>query len=364
MSAHRYAQLMVGAALLVLVAPLLADKATEAKIKALAAALDAKPDNARVRNELVRLCTVELDDPSRAATYLGDGVDAAFAKYVPAAAKGTDQAPELACMELGDWYRSLAGDASPKAKDAMLRRARAYYQRFLDLHEAENLKRSQATLALDKVNEALGKKPGSAAVAPAGSKLPTGQWVDLLAMVDIKKDCISPQPRGLWQRQGKTLVCLPPRFSTTDIALPVAVDGSYELQVKLIRRTVDGFVSVFLPVGSRTARVHLDNDSISGLRKPITRRSDPPDGMGKHLSFEANRVYTVDVRVTVQGDDVEITANIDGKPFVRWRCPQTKLGGSLQRMKGCVGLGAYRSTTIFGMARLRMIKGTAQAMRP
>jgi formylglycine-generating enzyme required for sulfatase activity len=77
---------------------------------------------------------------------------------VPAAAKPIEQAPELACNELGDWYHGLADQATaPASKGAMLRRAKAYYRQFLDLHKADDLARAGATLMLKKVGDALAK---------------------------------------------------------------------------------------------------------------------------------------------------------------------------------------------------------------
>jgi formylglycine-generating enzyme required for sulfatase activity len=130
----------------------------EKQIAALKAKLDANPKDAASRKELVRLYLVEMDNPAEAAKFIDEGLDDATRKYVLAAAKPVADAPEAACTELGDWYKGLADQAATHAsKGAMLRRAQAYYQRFLVLHTATDLGRTAATLTLKKIDDALAK---------------------------------------------------------------------------------------------------------------------------------------------------------------------------------------------------------------
>ncbi|MFO8015235.1 MAG: hypothetical protein R6X20_18280 [Phycisphaerae bacterium] len=128
---------------------------THRDIRDMKALLDRDPDNAAARGKLVRLCLVHLDDPSRAAEHLKGVEDEALAKYVPAAAKGIEAAPELACLQLGDWYRTLGETAPAPFRRAMFDRSKAYYARFLSLHAAEDLDRTSAELALRKIDAAI-----------------------------------------------------------------------------------------------------------------------------------------------------------------------------------------------------------------
>jgi len=129
----------------------------EKQIEAIQAKLDANPKDEASRKELVRLWLVEMDNPAEAAKFLDESLDDVTRKYVPAAAKPIEDAPEVACMELGDWYKGLADQAAPASKVAMLRRARGYYQRFLELHPPEDLGRTAATLSLKRIEDALAK---------------------------------------------------------------------------------------------------------------------------------------------------------------------------------------------------------------
>ncbi|HUU11042.1 MAG TPA: hypothetical protein VM431_10965 [Phycisphaerae bacterium] len=151
------------AALQAQLAALGARQKIEKEIAALKAKLEKDPQDAASRKEIVRLCLVEMDDPAEAAKFIDETLDGATRKYVPAAAKPPEEAPELACKELGDWYHGLADQATaPATKSAMLERARAYYERFVDLHQADDLARTGAALMLKKIEDALAK------LGPAG----------------------------------------------------------------------------------------------------------------------------------------------------------------------------------------------------
>ena len=142
---------------------LLPQQKIEKQIAALKAKLDADPKDEASRKEIVRLCLVEMDNPAEAAKFVNDSLDEPTRKYVPAAAKPLEEAPEAACKDLGEWYRGLADQASaPAGKGAMLRRAQGYYQRFLDIHKAEDVARGAATLTLKKIEDALAKLDSAA----------------------------------------------------------------------------------------------------------------------------------------------------------------------------------------------------------
>lgn len=157
---------------------------TSREIDGLKNQLAANPQNPAVREKLVRLYLVDLDSPAVAAKYVDGVEEAGLRKYVPAAARPIESAPELACMELGEWYRTLGESASPAAKAAMFARAQAYYRRFLSTHTAQDMDRMKASLALKKVEADLAKLPAApAAAAPleAVGPVPTPQqlaWHD------------------------------------------------------------------------------------------------------------------------------------------------------------------------------------------
>jgi len=158
------------------------------QIAAIQAKLDAKPKDEASRKELVRLWLVEMDNPAEAAKFLDESLDEVTRKYVPAAAKPIEDAPEVACMELGDWYKGLADQAAPASKGAMLRRAQRYYERFLKLHPAADLGRTVATLTLNRIEDALAKL----VPAPEPKSGPTTLTLDLGESVTMTLVLIRP----------------------------------------------------------------------------------------------------------------------------------------------------------------------------
>lgn len=338
------------------------------KIAGLRARLESAPTEAAVRAELVRTILVDLDDPAEAAKFTDASLDAAWQKYVPAAARGTEETPELACQELGDWYRGLADPAAPAAKPAMLGRARAYYGRFLALHKTEDVARAQVTLAMRKLDESVAPEPprtGPAAKTPpaAGDALPAGQLIDVLKYVDTSKDPTTGSLPVGWQRQGATIVCTNPGYGSSRLAIPIMPEGNYELQVRFALGHSHGDVGIFLPAGAGSVMLQIDGSGPSGLEY-VNGSSAYSNGTGTNTTLAINRIYTVDIRVTLTGDQAEILAALDSKPLLRWQGPQTALSPYYAMDRRCLGLYAYYTTATFGSMRLKMLSGEARLYKP
>jgi hypothetical protein len=93
------------------------------------------PDNVETRTKLVRTLLTVLDDPATAAGHVNDDLDQKFQAYVPLAVKAISDVPAEGCKSLAQWYRKeLARSVLPIVKYRMLKRARAYYQRAIELH--------------------------------------------------------------------------------------------------------------------------------------------------------------------------------------------------------------------------------------
>jgi len=166
------------------------------------------------------------------------GFDTALAAADLLAAKGVEAAPELACVELGDWYRDLAtAAAGALAKSPMLVRARAYYDRFLSLHTSADIDRSKVELALRKVEDDL---------KALGVPTDRAAWIDLLKLVDTSKDTAA----GQWTRTDAGVTIVPSLNSR--LMLPAALAGDYELELKFVRTGGDAVCATF-PAGSAAA---------------------------------------------------------------------------------------------------------------
>jgi len=351
---------------------------TERDIENMKALIAREPENTAAREKLVRLHLVNLDDPAAAAKHLEGVEDSGLKKYVPAVGKGVAAAPELACVELGDWYRTLGETAQAPARRAMFARAKAYYQRFLSLHEAEDLERTTATLALKKVEtnlsqlapaEAPAKATGETATAqPAGTAavpkdgvIKPGEWVDLLPLVDPQKDAVE----GKWVQTNAGLTAVP-KDGLSRLAIPVALEGSYVLEARFVRTKGEADINFTLPVGRTGVTAAFDQGKHSALELVDGKRSDE-NGTSVPVRLENGRVYRALIQVMVSGDEAAITVGLNGKGIIRWRGPQSALSvyppWKVPDAR-CLGLVTWRSVATFGRIRLRMLSGEARLLRP
>ena len=332
---------------------------TAREIEDLKKQLEQDPSKAPARQRLIRLLLVDADDPVEAAKWVEGVGDAALAKYVPAAAKPLAEAPELACPELGDWYRQLADAAVAVAKVAMLNRAIAYYERFLELHQAEDMDRTKAKAVLAKLEADLAKLPTAAPVKTVG-------WIDLLAKVDPKTDAVG----GRWRRFRRG-VATAASGDWGRLMLPVAPKGSYELQVSFVRNAGDYTVGVILPVGGTGVVLYLSgwHGAASGLEMIDGKDAGQNASTVRPGTLQNRRAHVLSVKVLLKGDQAEITVGLDGQAYTRWRGAQS----SLRLMEtwalpqpGALGLIAHNCpdrVVVFREARLRMLSGEAKVLR-
>ncbi len=154
-----------------------------ARIAELKAKLKANPADKVSGRELVMIQLVTLDSPQEARkfTFLLD--DAELKEHIALADTDPAALTESQCMNMGEWYRKLA-DTEVAGRLALLARAAGYYQRYLDLHTAEDLGRTKATLAMKTVRQTLDAakveiKPLAAGPARAPQNRPqitTASW--------------------------------------------------------------------------------------------------------------------------------------------------------------------------------------------
>ncbi|MBE3100155.1 MAG: hypothetical protein IMZ44_23800 [Planctomycetes bacterium] len=338
------------------------------EIESLKKQLAASPENPAARLRLVRLLLVDLDDPAEAAKFLEGIQDAALVKYVPAAARPLEEAPELACLELGDWYRSLAETAPPAAKGPMFARAQLYYKRFLEMHTAEDINRAKAVAALQKIEaevQGLGQPSAKPMPATPTKTLTSGKEIDLLALVDPTLDAVM----GKWERRGASVGSAGQAPEASRFVLPVAIDGSYELGVTFVRTSGDDMVGIVAPVGSTSVLLALSfyYGKASGLSRVNGKPPDSNESTVTPGKLDNNRLHNVIVSVHVEADRAAIAVRLDGRPYINWKGPLEALSTSGTwriRPSGALGLGASNCSIEFRSARLRMLSGEAKLLRP
>ena len=155
--------------------------AREARLKSLQAKLTADPKDTATRKELVLFYVTALDKPAEAAKLLTDDLDEVTRTYVPLAARKLDGLDEAICLELGDWYyRTLSKNASIAGKPVVLRRARGYYQRFLESHAKKDAQSYRVKAALENIEKELAKLGASAAGRTLTLNLGQGVTIKLM----------------------------------------------------------------------------------------------------------------------------------------------------------------------------------------
>ena len=339
---------------------------TARDIEAVRTLLAKDPQNAGLREKLVRLHLVDLDDPGAAANLLEGVKDESLRKFVPAAAKPVEEVPELACLELGDWYRGFGETAPAAAKAGMFARAQGYYQRYLALHTTEDLDRVKAGAALQKVEAELqaagaARPPPRPKPAAPGKAGPAAGPIDILAVVDPDTDAVS----GSCARQGSALAI------KGRTMVPLVVDGSYELTVKFMRTGGGDTVGIILPVGAKTVLLGLGyyGNIAHGLDQVNGKNGCDPANptVVRPAGLQNNREYSAHAKVLVEGNQAEISVDLDGKPIINWRGAPSAFtmyeGWRLPQPKR-LGLGASNGSALFLSAQLTMLSGQARLARP
>jgi hypothetical protein len=115
------------------------------RLEAMSAALAKRPEDIAIRERIIKLCVVELDNPTMALKFINEDVDQILQTYVPLAAGKLSKIGEASCRELAAWYASHLDKTSPVGKIAMLRRVAACCDRFLQLHKSVDDEHRHAT---------------------------------------------------------------------------------------------------------------------------------------------------------------------------------------------------------------------------
>ncbi|MFO8014376.1 MAG: hypothetical protein R6X20_13850 [Phycisphaerae bacterium] len=112
-------------------------------------------------------------------------------------------------------------------------------------------------------------------------------------------------------------------------------------------------------------RLDSAQDHASGL-ETINGRWAPGNETATKVTLENGRAHALAVGVRPEGDNVHITATLDGRSIVDWTGPTAALAlrenWALGR-DGVPGLGAYLSTVTFEHVRLTMRSGEARLGR-
>ena len=310
--------------------------------------LAADPADGEAGRQLVRLCMIDLDDPAEALSY-ANHVDADMQQRITWASGDPGQLTAQQCESLADWYTQLTAEAGDVHRAAMLRRAIAYYQRYLERHPEQDLARTRAEVILGRLKDRLAK------LEPP--------IIDLLELVDPERDAAI----GQWSWVDGKLQCQP--IKDGHLLLPVVVEGSYEFYLQFCRVAGNDTINPLIPVGGCKCAVVLGgwDNKISGLSDINGKPAIENETAVRTFRMRNGLMYSVLISVDLKGDRAQIVAVVNNKPLIRWQGTPSALGFRPTRNRahlrartpGMPTLGAWMSKANFHVAKLKVLDGKA-----
>jgi tetratricopeptide (TPR) repeat protein len=202
-----------------------------------------------------------------------------------------------------------------------------------------------------------GAGAASQPAGPPAAAVAAGQQMDLLELVDPQQDASA----GRWT---KTQEGLRSARMINRIALPVDIDGDYDLELRFTREEGEDSINVFLPVGQSDVGLIVCGfqSNISGLDLIDGQRADTNVTRTQKLKMQTGQAYRLNVRVRTNGAEATIEADVDGESLLRWHGAQSSLRrGPFAGLRGGahLGVGSWYSTVLFQSATLRMRSGKA-----
>lgn len=129
----------------------------EARLAELKKRLKDNPKSVAARTSLILAYLGEADTPAEALKLLSDELDEKFRTYVPLSGRPVAELEEGVCLELASWYLDMSEKASPSGKGVILGKARSCCQRYMELHEAQDVARLKAGMLQEKIDKAMNK---------------------------------------------------------------------------------------------------------------------------------------------------------------------------------------------------------------
>ena len=193
-------------------------------------------------------------------------------------------------------------------------------------------------------------------------ELQAGTEIDLLGLVDIKRDTVS----GQWELKDKHL--FGPGTPDAKLAFPVRPVGDYEFTVKFKRHDGLGGPILCLPVGDRHVNFALDayDGQFTALeavdRAYVNSPQNPTQIKGKHIV--TGKSHTLQATVVMKDSTATIRINLDGKQLADWTGNPNRLSlHSAWRLNDDrqIGLRSWQPFE-YESAQLRMLKGKADSI--
>jgi len=150
-------------------------------VKQLSAKLKTNLKDGVSAKRLVEIYVFTLDQPKEARDYIPSLADKDLKTKAMLAGAPVDDLEEGDALLMARWYDAHWLKADSRVKASLLSRSKAYYERFLELHDKSDISRTTAKLNVAKIDSELSKLEKAHGTTPAGAKAAADiKWVNLM----------------------------------------------------------------------------------------------------------------------------------------------------------------------------------------
>lgn len=208
--------------------------------------------------------------------------------------------------------------------------------------------------------------PAELRVIPAGDGITVVDdsmaWIPLAPLVDADRDTRDAN----WTWDGETATFGSER-PIARVAIPLLIDGSYELQTRMTIVQAKESTSIYLPVdeigGKRDAVLQIRGDSGNTASTTATIRLEgmnPAPEPKRRATIDVGTEYLLSCTVAKSGNGVMIEVRLDEEVLYHWDGYVSDIAEVEPLFPGTVQLQtAYYTSSRFTGLRLRMLSGTA-----
>jgi hypothetical protein len=200
------------------------------------------------------------------------------------------------------------------------------------------------------------------AAAQGGAR---GDWVDVLPIIDVARDAVE----GQWVTEDGSLKQLQRGWPIKELVLPVGIGDSYAIEIEFTKLTGGQSVNIRFPVRREYPFLVIcgypDRGYNSEVRHIFDKTRDVKENPSsvKSQPLENGRRYRCNLRVVVDGDEVQIASELDGQELVHWRGPTRMVSnpGVGDRSLFCrkLTLAVPDGTIEFHRVRVRSLEGVS-----
>jgi len=316
--------------------------------------LDEKPTDPEANLAVGKFLCFDKGDWRRGIPMLVLGSDKDLAALAEKELRGPETAEEQ--LAIADEWWERAEKPEETAKRQMQLHAGTWYESALP-HVPPGLVKAKVENRLGKLRrEDATPVLGSGGTMRGKNEVPKGRWIDLFRDIDVDRDDVN----GRWQRVPNGIVPMVAKNSL--IALPIVINGSYDLEVTFSRREGKRGTSITFPIGPRACTLVVASyerdlvglDTVDGQPALDNRTS-------RRMPLAKGRAHVATIQVRLQEETAEVRAFVNGVAATAWSAKYASFdaaGAWRVPDPRRPGLGSWGNTVYHGV-RLRLISGKA-----